>query len=752
MKRFLITLVAIVVGVVFAIALVKKSAPPTWDDAASPAPAAPQPAQRTTPDAGGERKPATDRSEQTTRLTADQFKPIDGLHGVPAPIAKIATIGSNDPYSGYKLEVDLSALGASILNIHLTDYQQTIDEDNRLRIYGYMKDEASGRLILPFAARAVIINGTRVDLVGKWELIEPDTYRTTLAKDPDASPTRIVNRAVYAFTVADRDDHPVLRITRTYSVPTGITGYEVICKQQFENLSGQPLRIVWEQNAQGDMPVDEGSYLGDRRTVVTGYYRLEYNPSKEFVYTDDTFVPRTQVLKDIENTQPALWSVWPNPDIKEQAELVWLASLNRYFAAAVHQAVEVGDNPPEKKIIAPLDRAFDKVWLRQIGDKGGNGQPDTRKLIYELKSKPITLAPGESNDLNLALFAGPRKSELFGEPPYKWLTFKKLVVYSLGGPCAMCTFQWLAHGMLWFLKLIEGQIITIGGIGIGLHDWGIAIIILVMCVRGLLHPITKKAQVNMMKMGKMMQALQPEMEKLKKKYKDNQQKLQQETMKLYREKGVNPANMLGCLPMFLQTPIWIALYAMLFYAIELRHEPAFYGIFQAISGGHWGFLGDLSRPDNFISFGGGFNIPLPFINLTFSAINILPILMAVVFYFNQKLTTPPPANEQAAQQQKIMKYMMLLFPIFLYSAPSGLTLYILASTGAGIIDSIIVRKHIREQEEAGTLFEKKPRKPGGLINRMQNAMQAKQRELNAKQRKLHGKAAGFAKRKDKRHK
>ncbi|MEZ6191097.1 MAG: YidC/Oxa1 family membrane protein insertase [Phycisphaerales bacterium] len=93
----------------------------------------------------------------------------------------------------------------------------------------------------------------------------------------------------------------------------------------------------------------------------------------------------------------------------------------------------------------------------------------------------------------------------------------------------------------------------------------------------------------MQKMGKMMQAIQPG-SKLKK-YKDDQQKINTEMMKLYREKGVQPANVLGCLPMFLQTPIWIALYAMLYYAIELRHEePTFWGLFKSISGGAWGFL------------------------------------------------------------------------------------------------------------------------------------------------------------------
>ncbi|MEZ6191096.1 MAG: YidC/Oxa1 family membrane protein insertase [Phycisphaerales bacterium] len=85
----------------------------------------------------------------------------------------------------------------------------------------------------------------------------------------------------------------------------------------------------------------------------------------------------------------------------------------------------------------------------------------------------------------------------------------------------------------------------------------------------------------------------------------------------------------------------------------------------------------------------------------FQSINIIPLLMAVVFYFQQKLTTPPAANEQQAQQQKMMKFMIFLFPVFLYFAPSGLNLYIMASTTAGIVDSYIVRKHIKEEASGG---------------------------------------------------
>ena len=189
--------------------------------------------------------------------------------------------------------------------------------------------------------------------------------------------------------------------------------------------------------------------------------------------------------------------------------------------------------------------------------------------------------------------------------------------------------------------------------------------------------------------------------------------------------------------MFLQMPIWVALYAMLYFAIDLRHEPAFYGVFQhlgSLFGGSWPFLADLSVSDRFIPLfepSEDTILRLPIITIDYSAINILPPLMAVVMFFNMKFTQPPPPEneteeqkQQRRQQQMVMKIMPFLFPILLYSAPSGLTLYICASTAAGIFDSYLVRKHVRELEAAGKLFEKKPRKEGGFMDRLSKTVRA----------------------------
>jgi len=207
-----------------------------------------------------------------------------------------------------------------------------------------------------------------------------------------------------------------------------------------------------------------------------------------------------------------------------------------------------------------------------------------------------------------------------------------------------------------------------------------------------LHPITKKSQINMQRFGKVMQKLKPEIEKLKKKYPDDPKRVQTEQMQLMAKYGVNPFQMLGCLPMFLQMPIWIALYALLYFMFDIRQEPAFFGIFQMIGG--WPFLADLSSADHFF---GKFNEPYQFLFWNVTGINFLPILMGVIFYVQQKYMSPQnmATTPEQASQQKMMRIMMVvMFPLMLYSAPSGLTLYILTSSSVGILESRHIRKQI----------------------------------------------------------
>ncbi len=216
-------------------------------------------------------------------------------------------------------------------------------------------------------------------------------------------------------------------------------------------------------------------------------------------------------------------------------------------------------------------------------------------------------------------------------------------------------------------------------------NYGIVIIILVFIMRLALHPITKKSQIAMSKMSK----LAPRAEEIKQKYGNNKAEMNKKLMELYREQGASP--IMGFLPMFVQMPIWIALWSAIYTSIDLR-GAAFLPF----------WITDLSAPDALIPLAG--NLTIPLLGWQMGSLNLLPLLMGVAFYLQQKLTPmqqPSAAtNPQMAQQQKIMNIMMpLMFPLMLYTAPSGVNLYIMSSTFAGVIEQYVIKKHIREREE-----------------------------------------------------
>lgn len=644
--------------------------------------------------------------------------------------------GPRDPDTGpddadYKLHVALSAWGAGVDWIHLVDYSEQPIEYTPYPLQKRTRLPVGDRY--PLAARAILIadrpggDAVRLPLFNqRWRYVAERSGRDhatfeidIVAADADAHEEADEGADEGADHEADDVSPVVLRLIRTYRVEPDL--YDMKLEQRIVNLSGTPLEVRFEQYGQLDLK-EEGGYLGDRRTVTMGYFKSATHPY-EHVFIDGFRKGRGGVANADDPVR------WPTDKSRAEGhELTFAAMGNRYFTAALHAPPGLKTRADgSKRIVAtPLSDRFPTVY--RVPHNASGRTP----IGLAMTSRPLLLESRRQANLDVGLFAGPKAPDVIEKNPlYSALGLEKLIIYNIGGCCAPLTFSWLSHGLLAFLKFLHA----------GLADWGLAIIVLVVIVRGILHPITKRSQINMQKFGKQMAALQPDVEALKKKHKDNQQKLNQEMMKLYREKGVNPAAMgMGCLPMFLQMPIWIALYAMLFFAIELRHESAFYGVFQQLTNNNWRFLADLSSPDNFIRFP-----PISVLGLfTLSSFNILPVLMAVVFFFQQKFMTPPQQNvsEQQKQQQKIMRFMMLLFPIFLYKAPSGLTLYILASTCSGILDSYMVRRHIQKEEEAGTLFkpkEKKPPKPGGFMDRIQKAAEAKRSEMEQRQKQLQGK-------------
>ncbi|MCH8150016.1 MAG: membrane protein insertase YidC [Planctomycetes bacterium] len=287
------------------------------------------------------------------------------------------------------------------------------------------------------------------------------------------------------------------------------------------------------------------------------------------------------------------------------------------------------------------------------------------------------------------------------------------------------------YGWCTFISLVELMIWLLNGLSALTRDFGVAIIILVLIVRTLLHPITKKGQVNMVKMQKKMQELAPKIEEIKKKYANDKARLNQEMMKL----NINPAGqILTCLPMMLQMPIWVALYISLSNNILIRHQGS---VFLP-------WVHDMTVPDALYTFASPIIIPV--LGWSIPAFNLLPLLVAVFMYTQQKLqpkpTPSPNMTDQQRQQQEMMQkmgpMMSVMMLIIFYPMPAGLNLYIMTSSLFGTIEQKRIRAHIKEQEEAGTLLKPKdvpvaedgsgkPRKPS-FMERMQKAVDEAQKK------------------------
>lgn len=719
MPRWLTTVIIIVAAGFLALAMFQSNtnAPPIAEDPPT-APPIEQPGTPdvpmieppTTPDPGTTPPtvdpPTTPDPPAPVPVPATPAGTIEGLKVVPvATVQPEPTIGGtafDEKENPYVFEARFSPWGASIYHIKLARYSSKVDEHDPLVLQevATVNDNGQKKGVYPMAVQAVTINGKTLTLWNhRWSAGE-------IAKGEDGS-----SAVTFSIEIADASDTKVLRIERTWRASPG--RYDLRVSHKLINLTEKPLDVALQQLGPVDLP-GEGGYMGDKRNVTIASLRpLGYGESDgQRVSTDGYRLDRIGVLDD---ESP---DIYPGKKYEPDMQLLWAAMDNRYFTVVTHGVVD-----PEHIAVSPIDSEVRAVSRVIWGPAGADAEYKT--LGFTLDGTTNRLEAGKSRSIVYDIYAGPKDPAILKtKPEYEALKMGDLVVYNLGGFCAFCTFDFLATGLMAFLSWIHSLV----------ADWGVAIILLVAVVRLILHPLTKRSQINMMKVSKQMQQLQPEMAKIKEKYADDKEKLNAETMKLYRERGVNPAAMgLGCLPMFLQMPIWFALYAMLYFAIELRHEPAFYGVFQAVSGDAWMFLADLSTRDGFIPLPESWSFNMPALGLI-DAINILPLLMGIVFFLQQKYTTAatPPASEQAAQQQKMMKWMTLLFPVFLYNAPSGLTLYILTSTTVGVIESRRVRAHLKELEESGELYKKKETKPGGFMDRLSKAVEEKQKEAMAK--------------------
>ncbi len=318
-----------------------------------------------------------------------------------------------------------------------------------------------------------------------------------------------------------------------------------------------------------------------------------------------------------------------------------------------------GDTLDQFKVADLEDGKIEKVgvfdWVGYEGTyfmmaliPGGEQQTVTYQLLNPLDKKvsttlsagPVVLGPGNSKSYTYRSYFGPKKLEILKE-----------VGFNLSEAVNFGFFDFLAKPMLYLLNLLYKYI----------GNYGIAIILLTVLIKGAFWPISYKG----MKSMKVMQKLGPKMTQIREKYANDRDRMNKEMMQLYKTYNVSPVG--GCLPMLAQIPVFFALYRLLMQTIELRHAPFF------------GWMTDLSAPERLFI---GFDLPY------LGGLPLLTLCMGFSMFLQQKLT-PSPADPT---QAKIMLFMPVIFTVISVNFAAGLVLYWLVNNLLSMLQQYVINK------------------------------------------------------------
>ena len=290
--------------------------------------------------------------------------------------------------------------------------------------------------------------------------------------------------------------------------------------------------------------------------------------------------------------------------------------------------------------VAMLQHYFVSAWVPKADQANNlytNFSTNKQEAIIGFKAPALEIAPNATATTSATFYVGPKiKDDLEAISPDLRLTVDYGWLFMISEPL---------FALLLFIQSF-------------VSNWGVAIIIITIIVKGVMYPLTKAQYTSMARM----RDLQPKLTQLKERYGEDRQKMSQAMMELYRKEKVNPAG--GCLPLLIQMPIFLALYWVFLESVELRHA----------SFGLW--LTDLSSKDPLF---------------------ILPVLMGLSMFIMQKMQ---PMTIQDPMQQKIMQYMPVAFTVFFFWFPSGLVLYWLVSNVISIIQMKMIFAALEKKKAA----------------------------------------------------
>jgi YidC/Oxa1 family membrane protein insertase len=328
----------------------------------------------------------------------------------------------------------------------------------------------------------------------------------------------------------------------------------------------------------------------------------------------------------------------------------WAAVANQFFTTIITPQVDPENKEPAKQrgssVWAVRFPITDDVWKQTSHTTDGSTVP-RYGMEGAIGMPGFTLAPGQKLTQNFHIYAGPReygRLRVMPEGQVDVLAFSDVPgIFSFLGPFV----GFFSKVLLFSLNSLNAYV----------HSYAIAIIILTLIIKALLWPMQNKATKSM----KRMQALQPKMTEIREKYAEDPTRMNAEVMKLYKDYGVNPLG--GCLPAFVQMPIFFGFFNMLGKAVELRNSKFLW-------------VHDLSQPDT-LFYLPGLGYP----------VNILPLCMAGTMVW--QMSASPKTGDPT--QQRMFMLMPLVFVAFCYNYASALALYLTVQNLVSVVQLYATR-------------------------------------------------------------
>ena len=445
-----------------------------------------------------------------------------------------------------------------------------------------------------------------------------------------------------------------LHYTKTFRLPEGESDpHEFSMEISIRNESGNPYQLT-------DQFIYAGSgaplHLNEWSVQIGMYW---YEEGGKFDYeTVDHFKGR-KILGFGRGEIPF--------DIFDATQMKWAGVNNQFYTTILR---------PETPYDAELWGSRFPVVVN--GDKEGSEKKKMFATEAGIGLPVETLNPGDQETLQFDIYVGPKefaRLKALGDERQEVMHYDQIPVFGW-------LFGWaikpLASLLIWSLVHLKDIV----------GNYGIAIILITVLIRLLIWPVYAKSARSMKRMSK----LNPMMKEIREKHEDDPQKMNQEMMKLYQTYGINPLG--GCLPMFIQLPVFLAFYRMLWSAAELRHESFLW-------------IDDLAMPDTLFEIPG---LGIPF--------NLLPILMGVTSFIQMAITPKTGGRTQ----QMIFMLMPVIFLVICYNFAAALALYWTTSNLFSILQTWLMNKlpepELKKKANAG----KK-----GFLARMQEQAEAAQK-------------------------